>query len=142
MNALKTAVVIAALLALAWIAMTCKESSTDAGKSDIVFPDSNVSYGKHVGPLFLQACAYPGCHSDDTFDAMGFSLDAYERATARPGIIIACQPKQPCNPEASILVRRIEGLDGKNRMPLFQTPLNDNQIKGIKTWIREGAQNN
>ena len=142
MNALKTAAVIGALLALAYLAMTCKDSSLDAGKSDIVFPDSNVSFGKHVGPLFLQACAYPGCHGDDTFDEMGFSLDSYARATARPGIIIPCIPKQPCNPEASTLVRRIQGLDGKNRMPLFQTPLNDNQTKGIKTWIREGAQNN
>jgi len=142
MKALKTALILLVALALALALGTCKDSSTNAGSSDIVFPDTKVSYGKHVGPLFLQACAYPGCHSEDTFDQLGFSLDSYDRAMARPGVIVPCDPKSPCNPEVSVLVRRIEGLDGKNRMPLFQTPLNDNQTKGIKTWIREGAQNN
>ena len=142
MSPLGRSLLLMAVIAVACFFLTCKDSSSDAGKSTVVFPASGVSYGKHVGPMFLQACAFPGCHAEDTFEAMGFSLDIYERATALPGIIIPCLKNQPCNPEASILVRRIEGLDGTNRMPLFQPALTDNQINGIKTWIKEGAPNN
>jgi len=36
---------------------------------------------------------------------------------------------------------RIEGRVGA-RMPLNQSPLNQNQITGIRAWIGEGAKNN
>ena len=124
-----------------WICWSCKDDIT-GGPSTIVFPDSGVHYGTHVEPLFLQSCAFSGCHGEDTFDSRGFSLETYEHATSRVGIIIPCRRGEACNPENSILVRRIEGLDGLEQMPKFRPPLNSNQINGIKTWIREGAQNN
>ena len=114
---------------------TCKDTITDGGYDDIVFPDSNVSYGRHVEPLFLRACAIPGCHDDNT-QAGDLSLETYQAARARVGMII------PGDPDNSLLVRRIEGQLG-GRMPPPPLPdLNVNQIKGIRTWIREGAQNN
>ena len=129
-------------LTIVFAFMTCKDHISDSGNVDVVFPDTGVSYGRHVQVLFWQACAFGGCHGDDTFDGRGFALDSYQHATAKSGIIIPCVPHQPCNPEASILVLRIEGLGGMVRMPFNRTPLNDNQINGIKTWIREGALNN
>ena len=120
----------------------CKDDATDSGPIGIVFPDSNISYGRHVQPLFDRGCAYSGCHGEDTFDRYGFSLDSYQHATSSTDIIRRCFPHEPCDPEQSTLVRRIEGLDGRERMPLDRSPLTTNQINGIKQWIREGAQNN
>lgn len=117
---------------LIYFTNSCKEEI----ESDIVFPDSGVSYIQHVEPLFIQTCVYMGCHASDTYEQFGFSLDSYQNIFSRPGIIIHGDP------DASILVHRIEGRFGLLRMPLNQPPLTDNQIKGIKTWIKEGARAN
>lgn len=114
----------------------CKDDLSGPGTEGIVFPDSNVSYLKHVQPLFDRGCAFSGCHGPDTFDDAGFSLDSYQNATNRSDIIV------PRNPDGSILVRRIEGTTAGVRMPLTRPPLTDNQIRGIRRWILEGAQLN
>ena len=124
-----------------WLVWSCKDTSVDNG-ADIVFPASNVKYGRHVQPLFDRACAFSGCHGADTFNERGYSLDSYAHATSRVGIIVPCFPNEACNPENSILIRRIEGLDQRPQMPLYRPALTANQITGMKQWIREGAQNN
>jgi hypothetical protein len=131
----------ACLLLLGWACWNCKDDITDQGV-DIVFPDSGVSYGRQVQPLFDRGCAFSGCHGPDTFNDRGYSLDSYVHATSRVGIIIRCFPGEACNPENSLLIRRIEGLDNLPRMPLLRPALTLNQINGMKQWIREGAQNN
>jgi hypothetical protein len=141
MNMKRTFLLVLTTSLLFWTYWSCKDAIT-GGRSNVVFPDSGVSYGRQVEPLFLQSCAYSGCHGADTFEANGFSLDSYANATYKPGIIIPCRRNQACNPENSILVQSIEGINGLQRMPTQGTPLNQNQINGIKTWIREGAQNN
>lgn len=130
------------VLFTSWAVWSCKDDIAGDGPIDIVFPDSNVSYGRHVQPLFDRGCAFSGCHGYDTFSDMGFSLDTYQHATSRVGIIVPCFPNEACNPENSILIRRVEGLDGRPRMPLLRPALNANQINGLKEWIRRGAQNN
>jgi hypothetical protein len=129
------------LLFSCWVVWSCKDSVVDNG-ADIVFPASNVKYGRYVQPLFDRACAFSGCHGTDTFNDRGYSLDSYAHATSRVGIIIPCFPNEACNPENSILIRRIEGLDGLPKMPLYRPALTTNQVTGMKQWIREGAQNN
>jgi hypothetical protein len=128
------------LVYASWSFWSCKDDIT--GTVDIVFPKTHVSYGTYVQPLFDRGCAFSGCHGPDTFEARGYSLDSYQHATARVGIIIYCFPNEACNPENAILIRRIEGLDGLPQMPLFRPALTQNQIDGMKQWIREGAQNN
>lgn len=117
----------------------CKDTSTDPDQTvNIVFPDSNVSYGRHVDPLFRLRCAFAGCHGSDTKGARGFSLDSYDNLMFGTRAVVLRG-----DPENSPLVWRIEGRVGTGaRMPLDRTPLNDNQIQGIRRWIREGAQNN
>ncbi len=123
-----------------WLALTvsaCKDQSAnpDVGSpSDIVFPPSNVSYSRHVQPLFNQACALSGCHDDGQSQTV--RLTSYGNVYfANPQVLVAGQPDQ------SLLVLRIEGVLG-TRMPLNLNPLNQNQITGIRTWIAEGAHNN
>ena len=142
---MKTHYILGIVLCISFITVlitSCKDDISDGGPIDIVFPDSNVSYGKYVQPLFDRGCAFSGCHGQDTFDARGFSLYSYQHATSKPGIIVPCFRNQPCDPEQSILIRRVEGLDGLPRMPVNRSPLTTNQINGMKQWIREGAQNN
>ncbi len=123
-----------------WIFQSCKDSTpTGPGgsPSNIVFPDSNVSYAAHVQLLFSQACTFPGCHSvNEPNDRV--RLDSYTNlrfgVNGLPVIV-------PGSPDASDLVLRIEGRTGQ-RMPLNTNPLNQNQITGIRKWISEGARDN
>jgi len=125
----------ASVILAVWLS-SCKSSVSDADIAAIVFPDSNVSYGKQVEPLFLRGCALPSCHDSYT-KADGISLETYQDAMDRVGIIV------PKHPELSILQKSIDGTDPTNpRMPLNLSPLNSNQIHGIRQWILEGAQNN
>ena len=113
---------------------SCKDDITGQGPPDIVFPDSNISYGRYVQPLFDRSCAIPTCHSGD-MPAKGLSLESYQKATEHLGIIY------PGQPDASLLVLRIQGTI-QPRMPLYRDPLTTNQINGIRRWIYEGAYNN
>ena len=133
LGAAATFLVVTLLAVVSW---TCKDDITDGSIDDIVFPDSGVSYGRHVQPVFDRTCAFSGCHGADTFEEFGFSLDSYLNATNRTDIII---PRDTVN---SKLVWRIEGLFGFPRMPLDRPPLNTNQTRGLKRWILEGAKDN
>ena len=130
------------LLFSPWVFWSCKDDVSGQGTEGIIFPATHNSYGKQVQPLFDRGCAFSGCHGPETFADRGYSLDSYPHATSRLGIIIACYPNEPCNPENSLLIRRIEGLDNRPTMPLFRPALTANQINGMKQWIREGAQDN
>ncbi len=109
------------------------EDSTGPG-SDIVFPDTDVSYSQHVQPLFDQTCALSGCHNDAT-RAGDLSLTSYHNLTQRPNIVV------PGDPNSSLLYLRITGQIGQ-QMPLNRPPLTQNQQEGIRTWIVEGADFN
>ncbi|MFI5251914.1 MAG: hypothetical protein ACHQQQ_05705 [Bacteroidota bacterium] len=126
----------AILCILMVITYSCKDTVSSPDTSGIVFPASNVSYGKNVEPLFLQACAFSGCHDTES-RADQLSLDNYQDAiSSKPGVIIAKDTTQ------SRLVWRIEGKYGLAPMPFQRPALTTNQITGLKKWILEGAQNN
>ncbi len=121
---------------LAGALWSCKDDITGGGIIDIIFPDSNISYGKQVQPLFDRGCAFTGCHGPDTFADRNFSLDSYQNALNRPGIIV------PYDPEGSLLILKIEGRAPGARMPLNRDTLTANQIRGLRKWISEGARTN
>lgn len=101
-------------------------------------PESNVSYSKHIQPLFNLKCTNSGCHDDQT-RAGNLSLTSYGNTTADLQIVV------PYHPENSVLVWAIEGRIPAGFMPpptAPVAPLTDNQINGIKTWIKEGARAN
>lgn len=113
----------------------CKDTVTNQQVDDTIIPSSKVLFGKHILPVFTVKCTSSGCHDDET-RAGSLSLTNWTNAHV-PGII------NDYEPETSKLVWAIEGQLGSNGMPPFGYPsLTKNQIDGIKTWIKEGAQNN
>ncbi|MFA6571274.1 MAG: hypothetical protein WCT77_08560 [Bacteroidota bacterium] len=104
--------------------------------NNLIFPDSLVSYQQHVYPFMKVKCAYVGCHGDSPqygasrmdsyFDL--FSIDNL-------GLIIANKPDQ------SKLNQVLENKLPHN--PVFQSGyLTENQKKGMRRWVLEGAKNN
>lgn len=132
------------LIALAWaaglfcIAWSCKEDVTGGGVIDVVFPDSNISYGQQVQPLFNRGCAFSGCHGADRYGEDGYSLDSYEHLMYGTRAVIFRG-----DPDNSLLIQAIEAANQVPRMPPTDfRQLNDNQKRGLRRWVLEGAQNN
>ncbi|HVO74171.1 MAG TPA: c-type cytochrome domain-containing protein [Ignavibacteriaceae bacterium] len=114
----------------------CKDTITNEDLDKKIIPDKNVSYKEYIGPVFNYKCANAGCH-DDAAKAGGLSLTSWVNATADPSVIARGEP------DNSKLVWAIEGLSAVSIMPpVGYPPLTANQINGVKTWIKEGAQNN
>lgn len=136
----KALVVLSCVLTAVALIPGCKDTNNpllDNSPSNVVFPASGISFGRHVQPLFNQACAQVGCHSDDATNASHLKLTSYANTTDPAYLIIV-----PRHPENSRLVWSIEGSNGSSRMPPSGYPLNQNQIDGIRTWITEGGLNN
>ncbi len=128
-------ILISLVLLTALSLLSCDDTITQS--QDIVFPSENVSYSKHVQPLFNITCTGSGCHNDQDREA-SLSLTTWANTTASTDIVF------PFLPDNSKLVWAIEG-QGFQLMPPVGSPyrpLNENQREGIKTWIREGAENN
>jgi mono/diheme cytochrome c family protein len=46
---------------------------------------------------------------------------------------------KPGDPENSLMMRRVLGLDGEDQMPLDKDPLSEAQIDTLRRWIAAGA---
>jgi len=114
------------------IAQSCDDSLTSSDIDNLVMPDSNVSYSRHVAPVFEVKCV--PCHNSQRSEA-GLDLSSHVKATTDPSIIF------PGSDSTSILVFTIERIPPYAPMPPSEW-LQRNHINGIRTWIREGAQNN
>jgi hypothetical protein len=110
---------------------SCKDENNKAFTSDIVFPDSSVSFSNHVEPLFMQTCVATGCHGrNQTAANLNLEDDMWHSLMNTPGLVV---PKHSDN---STLVQHLEG-----KLPLMppRQPLKTNQVTGVKKWIDEGA---
>lgn len=127
--------IVGVLFILSLISPSCKDQTTNNGTSNIVFPDSNISFTKHVEPLFIQTCI--GCHnSTQALASLDLETDMWHALRDhQPQIVI------PGQGSISPLVLCLEGKGGLPQMPPKQ-PLTTNQINGVKKWIDEGAQYN
>ncbi len=123
-------VLVAASLIL--FAQSCDDSLTSSDVDKIVMPDSNVSYSRHIAPVFEVKCVQ--CHNSSRKEA-GLDLSSWLGATSDPSIIARGSDS------TSILVWAIEGFPP---YPVMPPPgrMQENHIQGIRTWIREGALNN
>jgi hypothetical protein len=103
--------------------------------SQIVFPDSNVSFRNTVQPYLQLSCSYLGCHSEETMAGGRRITDWYTLfEAANTGLII------PNKPDNSVLCQMLEGKITHTNYPYWK--INDNQKKGIRKWVLEGAKNN
>lgn len=124
------------LISAAFLFFSCKDSGTiyDLDKVDI--PDKDVSFVKHIQPVFEYKCNNKYCHNDED-RAGGLSLTSYQNTTADLSIVF---PGEPQNSRLAIV---IQPGSGSIQMPPINYPaLTEEQIKGIITWIKEGAKNN
>lgn len=138
MNIVKKLSVPLVLGLLVWGSWTCKDDLTDKGPIDIIFPDSLVRYGTHVQPLFNRGCAFSGCHDADRLAPDGYSLDSYTNLMYGTRAVVF-----RFDPDASLLIHTVEGKAGVPRMPPASfSQLTPNQIRGLRKWVEEGAQNN
>lgn len=118
------------------LAVSCSDS-TVTDPEDIIFPDSNISYQKHVEPFMRLTCAYQGCHNNTT-QAAGIILDDWFYMTnAMSGAFII-----PSKPDNSVLVQMLEGKYPHLYEHIWRPRINDEQIEGIRQWILEGAELN
>ncbi|HPI19462.1 MAG TPA: hypothetical protein PKY56_03755 [Candidatus Kapabacteria bacterium] len=114
--------------------LSCDSTIID-GSSNVVFPDSLVSFQTHVYPFMKSTCSYQGCHSDES-QAGGIRLTDYfsYSETGALGVVV------PYKPDNSRLVQKIEGTSP--HLTYVYWKITDNQKKGIRQWILEGAKNN
>jgi len=113
----------------------CEDTITNNnGNTKIIFPSTNISYRKHVQPLFNVSCAFSDCH-DKQYPGRNFDLTSYSGLMYTPGIVVDSFP------DLSKLIQSVEG-ELIPRMPLNRDTLNSNQLKGLRQWVLEGAKNN
>jgi hypothetical protein len=128
------------ILPAAFVLMSsCEDSIQDPKAPDIVFPDSIVSYSRHVESLWTQACAMAGCHAGQS-PAAGLSLErpSYRNLIDYPTLPLVVGR----DGTHSVLVMILDGRSSPPMPPRNRPPLTQNQITGVKRWIDEGAQNN
>jgi hypothetical protein len=135
MNRLFSNIFILSLIILV-VFIGCEDSITSDYLDDVVIPDKNVSFSEYIQPVLHVKCGTSGCHDDES-SAGNYSVSHWA-SVVTPGIVDAG------NVETSRLVWRIEGLGVEFMPPIGSVvrPLTQNQVDGIKTWIREGARNN
>ncbi len=98
-------------------------------------PAATVSYFRDIRPIFQVHCQ--GCHQPAK--AMGEFV-----MTARDGLLKGGESGQaaivPGKPDESYLLSQITPDGGKAEMPKDKEPLVEDQLKKIRQWIAEGAE--
>jgi hypothetical protein len=95
----------------------------------------SVSFGKEIAPVLVEQCR--GCHIDAMQVRGGLRMDTFRQLLSGgdSGSIL-----KPGDGDGSLLVQKLRGMGGGQRMPAGgRPPLNDEIIRKIVTWIDEGA---
>jgi hypothetical protein len=94
-----------------------------------------VSFGKEIAPVLVEQCR--GCHIDAMQVRGGLRMDTFRQLLngGDGGSIL-----KPGDGDGSLLVQKLRGMGGGQRMPAGgRPPLSDEIIGKIVTWIDEGA---
>jgi hypothetical protein len=113
--------------AAAFVGFAGQEAAGDPAKT------AKIDFARDVRPILEARCF--ACHAGDENEGQ-LRLDA--KATAMKGGVSG-PSVAPGDPESSILLRRIRGLDDLDRMPLDESPLAEKEIETLRRWIAEGA---
>ncbi len=113
------------------IFVSCMDSPVN-NPGKIVFPEKDITYTQHVEPLLRFSCNAPGCHN--SMDRKGnIILDTYEQLIMSYGgqMVVAGDP------DRSMLIKII--LRQVPHSLLVDFRVNNEQIIGLRRWIRNGA---
>ena len=131
---------------------SCSEEGTNPENEKFVLPDSNISFYEDIEPMLQVRCGLEsGCHSPTDIDNRLLYTVLVNKISLinhqiRNGERLVDLSIHRTNPEiAPLYLILSEGYPEPfyDQMPppvLNRNPLTDNQIKGIKQWIREGAK--
>jgi len=94
---------------------------------------ASVDFARDVKPIFDKTCVE--CHGPDKVKAR-LRMDSVEalQKGGKSGALLKAG-----DPENSLIMRRVLGLDGEDRMPLDKDPLSEAQIDTLRRWIAAGA---
>lgn len=97
---------------------------------DVVFPERNVSYAQHVAPYLALGCNISGCHDASRPENNFIDLTSW----------IAVRSTRVVNQPGDTNCALVQVLYGRVlHVPIRAT---ENQRRGIKQWVLEGAENN
>jgi WD40 repeat protein len=118
-------------IAATFVAMSWVAAAETPGQK----PAGTIGYFRDIRPILQVHCQ--GCHQPAK--AMGEYV-----MTNLEGLFKGGESEQPAvvpgKPDESNLVAQITPKDGKSEMPKDKEPLAEDQIKRIRQWIAEGAQ--
>ncbi|TAL68614.1 MAG: hypothetical protein EPN82_10065 [Bacteroidetes bacterium] len=108
-----------------------------SSSNNLVFPDSSVSYIINVEPFMRVKCAYSGCHCEPPNNTSTPMTTWFElMGSENLGLVVAYKP------DSSILIQILEEKLPHNYNAFPHGYITQNQIKGMRKWIEEGAKNN
>lgn len=92
-----------------------------------------VDFTRDVMPIIKRNCVE--CHGPDKVKAR-LRMDSVEglQKGGKNGALL-----KPGDPENSLIIRRVLGLDGEDQMPLDKDPLSEKQIDTLRRWIAAGG---
>ncbi|HCK71452.1 MAG TPA: hypothetical protein DHW38_07730, partial [Planctomycetaceae bacterium] len=96
--------------------------------------DETVRFSRDIAPIFVENCV--GCHGAGQRPSGRLDINRFS-AMLRGGE--SGPPVLPGKAEESLLIKKLLGTGGGQRMPLRKDPLSDEQMQLITTWISEGA---
>jgi len=105
------------------------------------------SFKRDIAPLLEERCA--GCHlTGEESGKLALNMDAaFKTLVGQPSIESPLLRVKPGDPEASYLVKKLEGTQllagGKGaRMPLGGPPIDPAFLSAVRQWIASGASDN
>lgn len=110
---------------------------------------ARVSFRRDIRPIIERPDGPPAgcrrCHYRALSTAQGFELGGLDLTTLgtlrRGGISSGRTIVVPGNPDASVIVQKLEGTYARGeRMPKGLTPLSRGEIDLVRRWIAEGAE--
>ena len=116
-------------------------NSTDL-KSGELITDKQISFSSQISPIFQSRCN--SCHSPKSTDSNSpgdyfFTLDG--STVDYIGIKKKVDETHPGSAKSKIEYRILSTIPDEE-MPFRQDPLNEEQIRLIRSWIAQGAKNN
>lgn len=125
------------LVSVLFISLSCDDTITSEDLDNRVIPETDVSFTADLLPVFNLKCSSGQCHNS-SYMAGGYSMETWSNVV-QSGIV------NPFSPTTSRLIWRIDPQYGYDLMPPVGEPIRpmtEDQVRGVYTWIEEGAKNN